>query len=136
MTPVRSSLALVLVFCSAETLSMAGFALVPSLLPKFTVHWDLSATQGGWLSGIFFLGYILAVPLLVSLTDRLDARRVYLACAALSGLALAGYALFAHSFEAATARPSTAMSSRKTSWRSGVRSVSWSAPGMSVMSTQ
>ena len=101
MTPVRSSLALVLVFCSAETLSMAGFALVPSLLPKFTVHWDLSATQGGWLSGIFFLGYILAVPLLVSLTDRLDARRVYLACAALSGLALAGYALFAHSFEAA-----------------------------------
>ena len=84
MTPGRSSLALVLVFCSAETLSMAGFALVPSLLPQFTELWELSATEGGWLSGIFFLGYILAVPLLVSLTDRLDARRVYLACAALS----------------------------------------------------
>jgi MFS family permease len=80
---------------------MAGFALVPSLLPQFTVHWKLSATEGGWLGGIFFLGYILAVPLLVSLTDRLDARRVYLACAALSGLALAGFALFTRSFEAA-----------------------------------
>ena len=101
LTPVRSSLALVVIFCSAETLSMAGFALVPSLLPQFTVIWELSATEGGWLGGIFFIGYILAVPLLVSLTDRLDARRVYLACAALSGLALAGFALFARSFEAA-----------------------------------
>jgi len=101
MTQVRSSLALVVIFCSAETLSMAGFALVPSLLPQFTEHWNLSATEGGWLSGIFFLGYILAVPLLVSLTDHLEARRVYLACAALSGLALAGFALFAHTFEVA-----------------------------------
>lgn len=80
---------------------MAGFALVPSLLPKFTVHWGLSATAGGWLNGIFFLGYILAVPLLVSLTDRVDARRVYLASASLSGCALAGFALFASSFESA-----------------------------------
>jgi MFS family permease len=61
----------------------------------------LSATAAGWLGGIFFLGYILAVPLLVSLTDRLDARRVYLASAALSGFALAGFALFAQSFAAA-----------------------------------
>lgn len=80
---------------------MAGFALVPSLLPRLTQQWSLSATQGGWLSGIFFLGYIVAVPVLVSLTDRLDARRVYLACAALSGLAMAGFASFASSFAAA-----------------------------------
>ena len=80
---------------------MAGFALVPSLLPKFTAQWGLSATAGGWLGGIFFLGYIVAVPLLVSLTDRMDARRVYLASAALSSLVLAGFALFARSFESA-----------------------------------
>ena len=101
ITSVRSPRALVAIFCAAETLSMAGFALVPALLPKFTVQWGLSATAGGWLGGIFFLGYILAVPLLVSLTDRLDARRVYLASAALSGFALAGFALFAQSFTAA-----------------------------------
>ena len=97
----RSSPALVAVFCAAEALSMAGFALVPTLLPRLSVQWELSATAGGWLGGIFFFGYILAVPLLVSLTDRMDARRVYLVCAALSSVALAGFALFAHSFESA-----------------------------------
>lgn len=101
MASARSPLALVAVFCAAEILSMAGFALVPSLLPKLSLDWGMSATAGGWLGGIFFLGYIVAVPVLVSLTDRLDARRVYLASAALSGFALAGFALFARSFEAA-----------------------------------
>lgn len=80
---------------------MAGFALVPSLLPQLSRQWSLSATEGGWLGGIFFLGYILAVPVLVSLTDRIDARRIYLASAALSGLALAGFARLADSFATA-----------------------------------
>jgi hypothetical protein len=80
---------------------MAGFALVPSLLPQLSQQWSLSATEGGWLGGIFFLGYILAVPVLVSLTDRIDARRIYLASAALSGLALAGFARLADSFATA-----------------------------------
>jgi MFS family permease len=101
MASARSSIGLVAIFCAAETLSMAGFALVPSLLPRFSVQWSLSGTAGGWLGGVFFLGYILAVPLLVSLTDRLDARRVYLFSAALSGCALAGFALFARRFEVA-----------------------------------
>jgi MFS family permease len=95
MGKARSSVALVLSFCLAETFSMAGFALVPSLLPQLSQQWALSATEGGWLGGIFFLGYFLAVPWLVSLTDRIDARRVYLAGAALSALAMAGFASFA-----------------------------------------
>jgi len=101
MRAARSPIALVAVFCAAETLSMAGFALVASLLPQFSALWALSATAGGWLGGVFFLGYILAVPLLVSLTDRLDARLVYLSSAALSACALAGFALFARGFAAA-----------------------------------
>jgi hypothetical protein len=101
ITRGRSPTALVALFCSAQALSMAGFALVPSLLPQLSQRWALSATEGGWLGGIFFLGYILAVPLLVSLTDRIDARRIYLASATLSGVALAGFAGFADSFAAA-----------------------------------
>lgn len=97
----RSPAALVSIFCAAEVASMAGFALVPSLLPLLSQQWQLSATQGGWLSGIFFLGYILAVPLLVSLTDRIDARRIYLGSAALTAVALAGFAVFADGFVAA-----------------------------------
>lgn len=74
---------------------MAGFALVPSLLPRLSAEWSLSATAGGWLSGSFFFGYIVAVPLLASLTDRFDARRVYLASAGTSSMALLGFAAFA-----------------------------------------
>lgn len=92
MGQARSSVALVLSFCLAEIFSMAGFALVPSLLPQLSQQWALSATEGGWLGGIFFLGYLLAVPLLVSLTDRIDARRIYLGGATLSALAMAGFA--------------------------------------------
>jgi len=77
---------------------MLGFALVPTLLPVFTAEWGLSATQGGWLGGVFFLGYITAVPLLVSLTDRYDARRIYLFAASVSALALAAFALLARGF--------------------------------------
>ncbi len=95
MTGKPSSVLLVLTFCIAEALLMAGFALVPSLLPQLSQRWSLSATAGGWLGGIFFLGYILAVPVLVSLTDRIDARRIYLAGATVSALALTGFANFA-----------------------------------------
>lgn len=89
---------LVLLCCGAEILTMLGFALVPTLLPVFTDQWGLSATAGGWLGGVFFLGYITAVPLLVSLTDRYDARRIYLAAASVSALSLMAFALVARSF--------------------------------------
>lgn len=101
MASARSSPALVAVFCAAEIASMAGFALVPSLLPLLTTEWSLSATQGGWLGGIFFLGYIVAVPALVSLTDRYDARGIYLGGAAISAAALAGLASLADGFAGA-----------------------------------
>jgi MFS family permease len=103
MNPARSPVILVMFFCIAEAASMAGFALVPSLLPGLSREWSLSATQAGWLSGFFFLGYILAVPVLVSLTDRVDARRVYLVCAAAGGLAQAGFAAFADGLGSALA---------------------------------
>ena len=103
MSAARSPAVLVLIFCCAEALSMAGFALVPSLLPQFAEQWALSATEAGWLGGIFFLGYLLAVPLLVSLTDRVDARSIHLASAALTGLALAGFAAGAHGYALALA---------------------------------
>nr|WP_242596903.1 MFS transporter [Rhodocyclus gracilis] len=87
----------------AEILSMSGFALAPSLLPHFTSMWQMSATQGGWLGGVYFIGYILAVPLLLNLTDRIDARRVHLAGALMSALALAGFALTARALNVALA---------------------------------
>lgn len=56
---------------------MAGFSTYPTLLPRLQVEWGLSNTEAGFLSGLFFAGYMAAVPLLTTLTDRVDARRIY-----------------------------------------------------------
>ncbi len=37
--------------CAAEILGLAGFSLVPALLPQFIVTWSLSNSEAGWLAG-------------------------------------------------------------------------------------
>jgi MFS family permease len=81
--------------CAAHVASMAGFAAYPTLLPRLQEEWSLNNSQAGFISGAFFAGYMAAVPLLTSLTDRVDARRVYLVSSVVVGLALGGFALFA-----------------------------------------
>jgi MFS family permease len=84
--------------CVAEVLGMLGVFAVPALLPIFVEEWSLTNTRAGWLSGVFFGGYTVAVPVLTSLTDRVDARRIYLGSAALAVIASVGFALFAEGF--------------------------------------
>ncbi len=72
MTPRR----LIAAMCLAEVLGMAGFGSFPALLPQFAETWRLSSTEAGWVNGIYFGAYMLAVPVLVSLTDRVDPRHV------------------------------------------------------------
>jgi MFS family permease len=84
--------------CAAEVLSMAGVFAFPALLPRFFQEWGLTNTEAGWINGIYYAGYTVAVPALASLTDRVDARRVYLASVAVAALAALGFALFANGF--------------------------------------
>jgi len=79
--------------CAAEILSLAGFSIVPALLPQFIETWSLTNTQAGWLAGITSAGYMLAVIPLVSLTERRPARQIYLAASVLSALSCFGMAL-------------------------------------------
>jgi MFS family permease len=79
--------------CAAEILGLAGFSIVPALLPQFIELWSLTNTQAGWLAGIVSAGYMLAVIPLVSLTDRRPARQLYLASNVLSALSCFGMAL-------------------------------------------
>ncbi len=95
---VVSASTLTLSMCAAEVLSMAAVFTFPTLLPSFLGAWGLSHTQAGWINGMFFAGYTAAVPVLASLTDRVDARRIYLGSALLSGLAAIGFALLARGF--------------------------------------
>jgi MFS family permease len=94
---------LVAVMCVAEVLGMLGNATFPALIPTFLAEWDLSNTEAGWISGVYYVGYVAAVPVLVSLTDRVDAWRIYLGSTAVGGVAALGFALFADGLWSAAA---------------------------------
>ena len=87
---------LLVAICVAEVIGMAAFATFPSLVPVFQPEWALNNTEVGWISGVYYAGYVVAVPVLVSLTDRMDARRIYLACMAVSAISALGFAFLAH----------------------------------------
>ncbi len=84
--PNDSDLRIIALLCMAEVLSMTGFSTYPALLAPLRESWRMSGTEAGLIGGVFFAGYMAAVPLLSGLTDRVDARRVY----ALSTLLAAG----------------------------------------------
>lgn len=92
MSPSR----IVFLLCLAETLSMTTFATFPALIPVILPAWHLTNSEAGLISGMFFGGYMAAVPVLSSLTDRMDARRVYVFACALGVLGSLGFALLAN----------------------------------------
>jgi len=95
-TPV--AVRLIFAMCLAEIFGMVGIFGFPTLLPRFLEAWHLTHTQAGWINGIYFAGYTAAVPVLVGLTDRVDARRIYLAFTVAGGVAAIGFALLASGF--------------------------------------
>ena len=99
MPPVRFVACMV----AAEVMGMLGISAFAALLPEFSREWGLSATEAGWISGLYYAGYVAAVPLLTAATDRMDPRRIYLAATALGGIANAGFALTADGFWSAVA---------------------------------
>ena len=70
----------------------------PALLPGMMPLWGLSNSEAGWITAMFYGAYLLAVPILVTLTDRVDARRVYLFGVACTILAHLLFGLLAEGF--------------------------------------
>ena len=93
-----SKLQITAVLCFVEISGMAGFASFPALVPSFLAEWSLSNTQAGWISGIYYAGYMLSAPILTSLTDRVDPRRILLLGAGFSGASALAYGLLATGF--------------------------------------
>jgi MFS family permease len=79
--------------CAAHVASMAGFSTYATLLPGLQDEWGMNNSEAGFISGTFFAGYMAAVPVLTSLTDRVDARRIYLVSSLVAAAALTGFAL-------------------------------------------
>ena len=89
---------LIVALCVAEVFSMIGVATFPALLPTFLTEWQLTNTDAGWINGIYFAGYLIAVPVLVSLTDRVPPRRIYYLSLVVSAVSCAGFAFWADGF--------------------------------------
>ncbi|MGH7985752.1 MAG: MFS transporter [Candidatus Binataceae bacterium] len=79
----------------AKICCMAGSAAFASTLVELARLWHLDAAHAGWISSAYFIGYTIAVPVLVGLTDVIDARFIYLAGCAIGALAFAGFARYA-----------------------------------------
>ncbi len=83
---------LVLIVCLAQTLVQIGAFFWPALLPELAPAWSLSKSAAGWVTGAFYGAYMVSVPVLVTLTDRVDPKRIYLLGV---GLTIIGHLLFA-----------------------------------------
>jgi len=79
----------------AQVLLVLSISIYATLLPEYRSLWQLSNTQAGWISAMLFAGYTVAVPFLVSLTDRKDPKVIYLLSAGFGAVANFGFALFA-----------------------------------------
>jgi MFS family permease len=84
--------------CAAEVLAMAGTMSFQALIPTFVAEWQLSHSEVGWISGISFGAYVAGVPVLVSLTDRIDARRIVMLFSLLAAVSSVGFAWLAEGF--------------------------------------
>ena len=93
----------VVVMCAAQSCAQLGAFGVAALIPTLIPAWSLTNTEAGWISGIYYAAYTLVVPLLSSLTDRVDPKRIYLASVALTAVAFVGFAWVATGFWAALA---------------------------------
>ncbi len=59
-------------FCLVANL--VALMTFPAVLPEVSADWQLSASEAGWIGGIYFAGYAAAVLFLVGMTDRFDGR--------------------------------------------------------------
>jgi MFS family permease len=82
----------------AQTCALLGFACYAVVLTTLQEEWHLSNLQSGLIASAFFFGYMLAVPLATALTDRVDARKVYLIGGLSATCGLLGLGLFAYNF--------------------------------------
>ena len=89
---------IIAVFCLAQSLAQIGAMTFAALLPAFFAEWSLSHAEAGWLSGIMFGAYAAAVPILLPMTDRTDARKVYMCAVSATMLSHLGMAFLADGF--------------------------------------
>jgi MFS family permease len=96
--------ALVAAMCFGQVGNLLPHVVVPAVMAGHLIpQWGLSASQAGLMASAFALGYMLAVPFLTALTDRIDARLILLTGSAVSGLATLSFGLLSEGLWSAVA---------------------------------
>lgn len=99
----RSARRLVAIICAAQVMVQIGAFFWPALLPTMMPLWSLTNSEAGWITAIFYGAYMLSVPVLVTLTDRVDPKHVYLFGVGATVVGHLLFALFADGFWSAMA---------------------------------
>jgi len=98
-----SGRALVAAMCLGQVGNLLPHVVLPAIMAQHLMPlWQLNAAQAGLMASAYAFGYMLAVPLLTTLTDRIDARVILMAGSALSGLATVMLGLIADGLWSAT----------------------------------
>ncbi len=88
--------ALVAAMSAAQIGSLLPHVVVPAVMPTHLIPaWGLTYGEAGLMAAAYAAGYMVAVPVLTTLTDRIDARRILLWGSVVSGLSTIAFGLFA-----------------------------------------
>ncbi len=94
---------LIVAMCIGQVGNLLPHVVVPAIMAQHLMPlWKLSGGEAGLMASGYTFGYMLAVPVLTTLTDRLDARLVLLCGSILSALATIAFGLFADGLLSAT----------------------------------
>jgi predicted MFS family arabinose efflux permease len=89
--------ALVVAMCLGQVGNLLPHVVVPAVMVGHLIGpWGLSNAEAGLMASAYAAGYMVAVPVLSTLTDRMDARRILLLGSLLSGLATIAFGLLAN----------------------------------------
>lgn len=95
---------LVIAMCLGQVGNLLPHVAVPAVMPQHLMPlWKLSGSEAGLMASAFAFGYMLAVPFLTTLTDRIDARGILLAGSAVSALATLAFGILANDLWSAAA---------------------------------
>jgi predicted MFS family arabinose efflux permease len=87
---------LIVAMCLGQVGNLLPHVTLPATMAQHLMPaWGLSGSQAGLMAASYAFGYMLAVPVLTTLTDRIDARRILFVGSLLSGAATVGLGLFA-----------------------------------------
>src|ERR1700733_11911141 len=87
---------LITAMCIGQIGNLLPHVVVPAIMSQHLIPlWGLSSAEAGLMASAYAFGYMASVPILASLTDRIDARTILFTGSACSALATIAFGIFA-----------------------------------------